>query len=31
MIERYLTGTVKRRWLEDYVHRVVITQNAEED
>jgi len=31
MIERYLTGTVKRKWLEDYVHRVVITQDAEED
>jgi len=31
MIEEYLTGTVKRKYLEDYVHRVIMTQNAEED
>jgi penicillin-binding protein 2 len=31
MIEKYLTGTVKRKYLEDYVHRVIMTQDAEED
>ena len=31
MIEKYLTGSVKRKYLEDYVHRVVITQDAEEN